>query len=593
MAFQLSPGVNISEIDLTTSVPGVATSIGAIAGHFPWGPVDRIVTTGSEVELVTTFLKPNSQNADQFFSATNFLSYSNNLKTVRVASSTVAANAHSNGATGAVYFIPNDVDYENNYTLAGPIKTHAGPWIAKYPGSIGNSLAVYALDSGNYSANAGATGPLGALFQDYAGEFDAAPETSNFALSKGLVDANDELHVLVVDKGGLFSGIPGTLLEKFTFMSKFSDAKTESGESSYYVDVINRQSRYIWWNARPALASAGELWGTASTAFDVTDEFKVFDNVQFDDGDDEASVSFVNGADDYSTSLIANGGGYNLFEPDVVDINFIIAGNASVAEIKRMVDIAETRADCVVFFSPQKSDVVNNAGDEADDVVTFATTTVNANSSYAFMDGNWKYQYDKYNDVFRWVPCNGDVAGLCARTDLTRDPWFSPAGYNRGVLKNVIKLAWNPDKADRDNLYKNGVNPIISEPGVGTVLFGDKTTLARPSAFSRINVRRLFIVLRKAIGQASKFSLFELNDEVTRAQFVGLVEPFLRDVQGRRGIIDFKVVCDETNNTPQVIDSNSFVGDIYIKPPRSINFIQLNFIAVGTGVEFNEKVGQF
>jgi hypothetical protein len=593
MAFQLSPGVNISEIDLTTTVPGTATSIGGIAGHFPWGPVDKVLTMGSEVELVNTFLKPNSNNAEQFFSAANFLSYSNNLKTIRVASSSVATNAHSNGATGAVYFIPNDVDYENNYTLAGPIKTHAGPWIAKYPGSVGNSLEVYVLDSGNYSANAGATGPLGAIFQDYAGEFDSAPNTSNFALSKGLDDAKDELHVLVVDKKGLFSGTPGTLLEKFSFMSKFSDAKTESGESSYYVDVINRQSRYIWWNAKPSLAAPGELWGLASTAFDLTDEFKVLDNVQFDDGGDEAFVSFVNGADDYSSSLIANNGGYNLFVSDSQDVNLIIAGSASVAEIKAIVSIAENRGDCVAFFSPEKSDVVNNVGDEADDVVDYVRNTINVNSSYAFADGNWKYQYDKYNDLFRWIPCNGDVAGLCARTDLTNDPWFSPAGYNRGILKNVIKLAWNPDKADRDALYKNSVNPIISEPGVGTVLFGDKTTLARPSAFSRINVRRLFNVLKKSIGQASKFSLFELNDEFTREQFVGLVEPFLRDVQGRRGIIDFKVVCDETNNTPQVIDSNSFVGDIYIKPARSINFIQLNFVAVRTGVEFNEIVGQF
>jgi len=226
-------------------------------------------------------------------------------------------------------------------------------------------------------------------------------------------------------------------------------------------------------------------------------------------------------------------------------------------------------------------------------LVTYAGTTVNANSSYAVMDGNWKYQYDKYNDVYRWIPCNGDVAGLCARTDQTNDPWFSPAGYNRGVIKNVVKLAWNPSKAERDTIYNAGVNPIVSQPGVGTVLFGDKTTLAKPSAFDRINVRRLFIVLEKAIATAAKFSLFELNDEFTRAQFVGLVEPYLRDVKGRRGVYDFKVVCDETNNTPQVIDSNSFVGDIYIKPARSINYIQLNFVAVRTGVEFSEIVGKF
>jgi len=245
-----------------------------------------------------------------------------------------------------------------------------------------------------------------------------------------------------------------------------------------------------------------------------------------------------------------------------------------------------------VFLSPAKSDVVDNKGQEVTDI----TTTKNAlqlSSSYAVFDSGWKYQYDKYNDVFRWVPLNADIAGLCARTDQTNDPWFSPAGFNRGNIKNVVKLAFNPDKADRDDLYKIGVNPVVTFPGQGTILYGDKTLLSKPSAFDRINVRRLFIVLEKAIATASKFSLFELNDEFTRAQFIGLVEPYLRDVQGRRGIIDFKVVCDETNNTPQVIDSNSFVGDIYIKPARSINFIQLNFVAVRTGVEFSEIVGQF
>jgi phage tail sheath protein FI len=208
------------------------------------------------------------------------------------------------------------------------------------------------------------------------------------------------------------------------------------------------------------------------------------------------------------------------------------------------------------------------------------------------MDSGWKYQYDKFNDVYRYVPLNGDTGGTMVRTDQQRDPWYSPAGFNRGNIKNVIKLAFNPNKAERDVLYKAGVNPVVSFPGQGTVLFGDKTLLAKPSAFDRINVRRLFIVLEKSISTASKFTLFEFNDEFTRANFVNLVEPFLRDVQGRRGITDFRVVCDESNNTPEVIDRNEFIGDIFIKPARSINFIQLNFVAVRTGVDFSEVVGQ-
>jgi phage tail sheath protein FI len=255
-------------------------------------------------------------------------------------------------------------------------------------------------------------------------------------------------------------------------------------------------------------------------------------------------------------------------------------------------NIAESRKDCVVFISPDKDDVVNNVGKtEVTDVVGFRNALTS--TSYAVMDSGYKYQYDKYNDVYRYIPLNGDIAGLAVRTDNVRDPWYSPAGFNRGQIKNIIKLAYNPAKADRDILYKSDVNPVCIFPGQGTVLFGDKTVLGKPSAFDRINVRRLFIVLEKAIATAAKFTLFEFNDDFTRAQFRNLVEPFLRDVQGRRGIYDFKVVCDETNNTGDVIDRNEFIGDIYVKPARSINFIQLNFVAVRTGVEFSEVVGNF
>jgi len=563
MAFQVSPGVNISEIDLTTVVPAVATSVGAIAGPFQWGPVKEIKTIANEVELVEMFGKPNNDTANNFFSAANFLSYSGNLKVVRVVGSG-ALNA-STGATG--FLVENETDYEQNH-YSGISGT---TWIARCPGALGNSLKVSIADAATYST------------WTYKNNFQTAPGTSNYA-AKTNSYANDEIHIIVIDEDGQFTGTAGTILEKYAFVSKASDAKTETGEGNYYKDVINKKSQYIWWgNHTAAVSATGTAWGSVipgATGFKGAT------------GPIEESLNIGVDANSPTSGDITNG--YDLFLSESVDANLIIAADNGATTVKHLVqNIAEVKKDCVVFFSPLKADVVDNVGSEAADLVTYSQSTVNVNSSYAFMDGNWKYQYDKYNDVYRWIPSNGDVAGLCARTDTTNDPWFSPAGYNRGVIKNVTRIAWDATKAERDTIYQAGVNPIISQPGVGTVLFGDKTALAKPSAFDRINVRRLFIVLEKAIATAAKFSLFELNDEFTRAQFVGLVEPFLRDVKGRRGIIDFKVVCDETNNTGQVIDTNSFVGDIYIKPARSINFIQLNFIAVRTGVEFSEIVGKF
>jgi phage tail sheath protein FI len=283
---------------------------------------------------------------------------------------------------------------------------------------------------------------------------------------------------------------------------------------------------------------------------------------------------------------------YNFFSnSDVVDVSLLIAGPGNLTVGISLISLAESRKDCMVFMSPLKTNVVNNAGSEVTSILAHRAGFTS--SSYAFMDSGYKYQYDRYTDVYRWVPLNGDIAGVCARTDQERDPWFSPGGLNRGIIKNVIKLAFNPTKTDRDNLYVQGVNPVVTFQGEGTILFGDKTMLNRPSAFDRINVRRLFIVLEKTIARASRSSLFEFNDQFTRAQFINLVEPYLRDVQGRRGITDFRVVCDDSNNTAEVIDSNRFVGDIYIKPARSVNFIQLNFVAVRTGVSFDEIVGRF
>ena len=329
----------------------------------------------------------------------------------------------------------------------------------------------------------------------------------------------------------------------------------------------------------PTAVGSGAAWGNTAAS-------STFANLT-----SNVTVSLSNGADGtVATANVVTAYAY-FNNADSVDISLLIAGPADATVAGSLIDMAGSRKDCVAFVSPTKASVVNNAGSEASATVTYRNTLTS--SSYAVIDGNWKYQYDKYNDVYRWVPCNGDIAGLCARTDQERDPWFSPGGLNRGILKNCIKLAWNPTKTDRDTLYVAGINPVVTFQGEGTVLFGDKTMQSKPSAFDRINVRRLFIVLEKAIARAARYSLFEFNDQFTRAQFVAMVEPFLRDVQGRRGITDFRVVCDETNNTGEVIDRNEFVGDIYIKPARSINFIQLNFVAVRTGVSFDEVVGKF
>jgi hypothetical protein len=562
MAFQLSPGVNVSEVDLTTVVPSVATTVGGFAGNFNWGPVDEVVTISNEVQLVDRFGKPDSNTFTSFFTAANFLSYANDLRLIRSTSPT-ALNATTDGNGER---ITNRTDYDQNHST-GSIDN---VWASKYPGSLGNSLKVSMCDANTSIV----------LNWEYRNEFSSDPANSSYAIAQGA--SFDEMHIVVVDSTGQISGTSNTILEKFAFVSKASDAKNDDGTTNYYKEVINSKSKYIWWLGHPLV---GDNWG--QTAANVaTQQDQAFAQL--------ASTDFVlsGGRDaDPTTGDLANT--YSLFDnPDSVDVSLIMSGATTADTIPDyLISLAESRKDCLVFLSPELSDVVDNKGNEATDIVTLRNTITP--SSFAVMDSGWKYQYDKYNDVYRWIPLNGDIAGLCARTDLERDPWFSPAGFNRGQIKNVVKLAWNPTKAERDTLYKAGVNPVVTFPGEGTILYGDKTLLSRPSAFDRINVRRLFIVLEKAISRASRASLFEFNDEFTRAQFVNLVEPFLRDIKGRRGIYDYRVVCDTTNNTPEVIDRNEFVGDIYIKPARSINFIQLNFVAVRTGVSFNEIVGQF
>ena len=568
MAFQLSPGVNVSEIDLTTIVPAVGPTEGAFAGNFVWGPVNDIVSVTNENELVEIFGGPTATSFESFFTAANFLAYGNNLRVVRAGNTVTALNATANGAGLS---IANKDIYELTYQDLSASNTH-GMFAAKYPGDLGNSLKVSLWASSNATAYNAWT---------YSTQFNSAPGTSAYVSDKR--GANDEMHIIVVDEDGKFTGTANTVLEKFSYISKASDARTDDGSSNYYVNVINDQSKYIY-ILNKALNASGvpntTTWGSAAA------------NTSFAQGLNEYTNSLDSGT--YSTPTDANIiTAYDKFRnADEIDVALIMAGPHSQTVAEHVVDnIAEVRKDCVVFISPERADVVNQDNSEVTNIRDYRNLF--NSSSYAVMDSGWKYQFDKYNNLYRWVPLNGDIAGLCVRTDFERDPWFSPAGFNRGRIKNAVKLAWNPTKAERDDLYKIGVNPVVQFPGEGVILYGDKTLLAKPSAFDRINVRRLFIVLEKAIARASKYSLFEFNDEFTRAQFVALVEPFLRDVQGRRGIFDFRVVCNETNNTPEVIDRNEFIGDIYIKPARSINFIQLNFVAVRTGVAFEEVVGRF
>jgi len=560
MAIQVSPGVQVKEIDATNVVPAVSTSIGGFAGVFNWGPVEEVTTVSTEKELAEKFGTPDSNTAKYFLTASSYLKYGGALKVVR--SATGNKNATSDGAG---LLIKNDTVYQNSYSSG---QGSVGEWAAKFPGTLGNSLKVSVISSG-ISSFSGWT---------YSSSFDGAPGTSEYAVSLGKSSLGDEMHVAVVDEDGLISGTVGTVLETFAFVSQGSDAKKNDGTSNYYVDVINAESEYVRWMDHDSnLTNAGSALSGLSSIAKPTSAM-------------EDSLS--GGTDDNVPTTGEIQLGFDLFEDsETVDVNLLFAvpdANGANTIANDLISIATARKDCMAFVSPPIEDTVGSSSPAAD-VKTFADTLTS--SSYASCDSGALYVYDKYNDVYRYIGAAGHVAGLCANTDNVADAWFSPAGFTRGQLLGVTKLAYNPNQADRDTLYKARVNPIVAFPGQGTVLFGDKTLQSKPSAFDRINVRRLFNVLEKSVATAAKFQLFEFNDEFTRAQFKNLVEPFLRNVKGRRGLEDFLVVCDLTNNTSQVINSNQFVADIYIKPARSINFITLNFIATRSGVEFTEIAG--
>jgi phage tail sheath protein FI len=586
MAFQVSPGVEVKEIDLTNVIPAVSTSIGAFAGHFSWGPVGEVKLVSSEKELINEYGAPvdtttggQYDNYTSFLQAASFLKYSNTLRISRACPDTARNAAGSrHGADTTVKLINNDEAFAG-ITFDG---TKPGVVQARCPGTAGNSLQT------KFAINIVNTGSFGDTTLDNS--VSSAASTTAWAAANVASDALDEIHIAIIDEDGVFSGVKGTILEIYEGLSLYSDAVKDGG-SNYYKTVINRDSKYVFINEA---AFAAEFTGTThaspGNAGSSGKKFNASNIASTSAGNTAFHFSLVKGVDGTNAAAASNAANVTAaltqFEnPEAIDINLLFAevdadGLTVIGD--KIVDICGTkRKDCVGFISPHTS--ANSAATVKADF--------DYNDSYVVLDSSAVYVYNKYNDTFRYIPANGHIAGLCARTDDTNDPWFSPAGYNRGNLLGVTKLKWNPTKSDRDTLYKAGINPIISEPGQGILLFGDKTAQSKPSAFDRINVRRLFVVLEKAISTASKFQLFELNDEFTRAMFRNMTEPFLRDVKGRRGITDFLVVCDETNNTGTVIDANRFVADIYIKPARSINFITLNFVATRTGVEFSEIVG--
>lgn len=558
MAFQVSPGVQVKEIDLTNVIPAVSTSIAGFVGNYAWGPVGEVTLVSSETDLVKMFGAPKATAAADFMTAAYFLKYGNALKNVRMVTA-AAINAADAAATTDVT-IGNRDEYD-----AATILATDGAWIAKYPGTMGNSLRVEVCsDAVSFGSWA------------YKNQFTAAPGTSDYAAERG--GANDEMHVVVLDEDGSFTGTAGSILETFGFVSQGVDAKTNDGASNYYVNVVNNSSKYVWFgNHDVALTTAGN--SVVGTTF-VQDSTIM-------------AVSFAGGADSAALTASEIQGGFDLLDDALTqDLSLLIMPkfeDTTATIANDLIAIAEGRKDCVAFLSPPTS-YSTTSTTKRDDIIGWADLLTS--SSYAVVDSTALKVYDKYNDQFVWIPASSSVAGLCAKTDSVADAWFSPAGFNRGQLLGVTKVAYNPNQVDRDELYQSRVNPIVTFPGEGTVLYGDKTAQSKPSAFDRINVRRLFIVLEKAIATAAKYQLFEFNDEFTRAQFRAMVEPFLREVKGRRGLTDFAVICDGTNNTGEVVDTNNFVADIYIKPNRSINFITLNFVATRTGVEFSEVIGK-
>lgn len=635
MSTFLSPEVRVKETDLTTSTAGVSTSTGGFVGEFSWGPVNAVVQVSNEAVLVSRFGKPSATTFASFYSAKNFLDYSNNLMLVRAST----AGQLNSIATGTPIKISNLNDYQLNYSTGqGTI----GMFAAKYPGKIGDSLKISMADKTTYSTTmsgtlsvtigsnvisgsntafdveltvgsyiqltvsgsttlkkvtaissagsvtvdstytATAAGLTGVAKWEYYDQFTAAPVDSERALQMGA--SNDGLHVIIIDEDGLFSGTPGTILESYDNLSKSFDASRFDGSSAYYKNALNN-SQYIWWMDHPL---PEEVTGSGSEFGDVILASATFKTLK-----KPVTRSLSGGADGAAATSGELQLAYDVFkQTEQLDVSLLFTGAANT-DVQRYViqNIAAVRKDCVAFVSPYKistsGPIIGDTSASMDEMITWYNT-INLSSSYGIADSGYKYQYDKYNDVYRWVPLNADIAGLCARTDDTSESWFSPAGLVRGQIKNVTRLGYNPDKAARDELFKRNINPVVAFPGEGTVLFGDKTMMRRPSAFDNISVRRLFILLEKTIANVSKYYLFEQNNELTRQLFSATINPILRDIKGRQGINDFYIDVSEQVNTPSSIDAGELRANIFIKPIRSIRFISLNFVATKSSADFTE-----
>ena len=565
-----SPNILVKEFDLSGVVPAVTSTTGALVGDFNWGPVEQPILIGNEAQLVSTFGSPSLDSAadeTDFLSASMFLKYSGSAYVTRAADSS-ARNAVA-ASTGVL--VKNLVNWEEDKLSLANNKI-----IAKYPGTIGNSIKVSVCPSST-SDSAFSVWTVDNI--SMSSLFDAAPGTSA-QVAQHTADAGDEVHVVVYDEDGGISGTPGTILETYAYLSLATDAKTDDGSTNNVAEVLNNNSRYVW------IASlASEFTGISTAATFTGSGDSAVNNYSLGSGSHTALD-----VGDYQV-------GFDQYEDEEnIQVDFLVAPGLQSNEdqktiINYLAGIAAGRKDCVVVASPSRNLVVNKTDTSlvASTTVTWANTL--NSSSYLIVDNNYLKVYNKYTDKYVFIPAAAATAGVMASTDLVAAPWFSPAGSRRGQYFGVTSLAYNATKTQRDQLYKASINPIVNLPGQGILLYGDKTKLGRPSAFDRINVRRLFLVVERAIKGAAQNVMFEFNDEFTRAEFVNIVEPFLREIKGRRGITDFRVVCDETNNTSDIIDNNQFVASVFIKPARSINYVTLNFVAVRTGVDFDEVVG--
>ena len=584
-----SPAVTVKEIDLTGVVPNVATNTGAFVGNFGWGPVGQTTLVSNEAGLVEVFSAPTTDNTVDFHSAAFFLKYSNALQVVRETDSDAKNSLAVNNQTGTNASAANQALNDLNAFETASIDSQDGAFIGRFPGALGNSLLVSICGS----SDSDGSGVNNFNSWTYKSQFDAAPGTSSFV--NGLGGKNDEIHIAVVDEDGEISGTAGTVLETYPFLSVASNAKATDGTSNYYKDVIKARSEYIYAGAFHRNGDSdgindfsGALWDT--NAVNGSQDFK--SDVTFGTGQNE--WSFTGGVSSSSLGTDDILRGFDKFEDvDNIEVDFLIApesiadANATTVVNDLVATASSLRKDCVAVASPSRNAAITLGTNAA----VLACNNTYTKSSYLVQDNNYLKVFDKYNDQFIKIPAASSTAGLMAATDLVAANWFSPAGQRRGRYLGITDIELSPNKSQRDELYKAGINPIANIPGQGIMLFGDKTNESRPSAFDRINVRRLFLGIERAIAIAGRNVMFEFNDEFTRAEFVNIVEPFLREIQGRRGITDFRVVCDSTNNTAAVIDRNEFVASIFIKPARSINFVTLNFVAVRTGVEFEEVVG--